>query len=287
MAPAVIMVLVALGYPLVRQTVMSFQEFGLAQQFGKPPRWVGFSNYITILTDHYFWIVFLKSVVFCFWTAGLTMLIGIAMSLLLLRVTSWVRSFINIALIIVWAMPVLALLTVWQWIVDPRSGLLNYILYLLGFKQFEGFNWLGGSFWTFYLIASATIIWQSLPLVTITIYAALAQLPTDVMEASAIDGATAGQQIRSIQLPMVFPVISLIGILQIIWDLRVFTQIYVFQQAGGIASETNLLGTYVYETGIQRGNYGIASALAMVILLLVLIMTFRYLQMLYRQGGVD
>lgn len=86
---------------------------------------------------------------------------------------------------------------------------------------------------------------------------------------------------------MILPVIALIGVLQIIWDLRVFTQIYVLQQAGGIASETNLLGTYVYQTGIAQGNYGVASALAMVILLLTLAMTFKYLQMLYRQGGVE
>lgn len=88
-------------------------------------------------------------------------------------------------------------------------------------------------------------------------------------------------------LPMIGPVIALIGVLQVIWDLRVFTQIYVLQQAGGIASETNLLGTYVYEVGIAKGDYGVASALAMVILLLTLILTARYLRMLYRQGGME
>jgi multiple sugar transport system permease protein/N,N'-diacetylchitobiose transport system permease protein len=286
LAPATIMILVALGYPLVRQAIMSFQHFGLAQQFGQPAEWAGLSNYATILTDPYFWSVFFKSVAFCVWTAGITMVLGVGVAVLMLRLNAVVRTILNTALIIVWAMPALAALTVWQWLVDPRSGLLNYVLTSIGLDGFQNFNWLGANFWTFYLIASAVIIWASLPLVAITIYAALAQMPTEVLEASEIDGASGFQQIRHIMLPMIFPVISLIAVLQVIWDLRVFTQIYVLQQAGGIASETNLLGTYVYQTGIAQGDYGVASALAMVILALTLILTGRYLRMLYRQGGM-
>ncbi|MDT0157797.1 sugar ABC transporter permease [Microbacterium sp. ARD32] len=287
LAPASIMVLVALGYPLVRQLIMSFQEFGLAQQFGKPAEWVGLSNYASIVSDPYFWSVFLKSVLFCAVTAGVTMVLGVAFAVLMLRLNTLVRTILNTTLIVVWAMPALASLTVWQWLVDPRSGLLNYVLTSIGLDGFKNFHWLGENFWTFYLIASAVIVWASLPLVAITIYAALAQVPGDVLEAAQIDGASNLQQIRRIMLPMIGPVISLIGVLQVIWDLRVFTQIYVLQQSGGIASETNLLGTYVYETGIAKGDYGVASALAMVILILTLILTGRYLQMLYRQGGMD
>lgn len=287
LTPMIAMVLIALGYPLARQTVMSFQEFGLKQQFGAPPRWVGFDNYVTILSDPYFWTVFFKSVAFCVWTAGITMILGVAVAVLMLRLAPLVRTLVNVSLIIVWAMPALASLTVWQWLVEPRSGLVNYVLSVLGLRSFEGFHWLGHNFWYFYLIASAIIIWHSLPLVTITVYAALAQVPTDLLEAAQIDGASNRQQIMRIMLPIIAPVIALIGVLQIIWDLRVFTQIYVLQQAGTITSETNLLGTYVYKTGIAEGNYGVASALAMVILGLTLVLTGRYLQMLYRQGGVD
>lgn len=286
LAPAVVMVLVALGYPLVRQAVMSFQHFGLAQQFGQPAEWAGVSNYVTILTDPYFWSVFLKSVLFCAWTAGITMLIGVGFAVLMLRLNKLVRTILNTTLIIVWAMPALAALTVWQWLVDPRSGLLNYFLTSIGLDSFLNFNWLGGHYLTFFLIASAVIIWASVPLVSITVYAALAQMPTEVLEASEMDGASSFQQIMHIMLPMIMPVISLIGVLQVIWDLRVFTQIYVLQQAGGIASETNLLGTYVYQTGIAQGDYGVASALAMVILALTLVLTGRYIKMLYRQGGM-
>ena len=286
LAPASIMVLVALGYPLVRQLIMSFQHFGLAQQFGQPAEWAGLSNYATIVTDSYFWGVFLKSLLFCAWTAGITMILGIGFAVLMLRLNTLVRAILNTTLIVVWAMPALASLTVWQWLVDPRSGLLNFFLTSIGFDGFKNFNWLGENFLTFYLIASGVIIWASLPLVAITIYSALSQVSGEVLEAAELDGASSFQQIRHIMIPMIGPVIGLIGVLQVIWDLRVFTQIYVLQQAGGIASETNLLGTYVYEMGIAKGNYGMASALAMIILLLTLVLTARYLKMLYRQGGM-
>ncbi|SDS97971.1 carbohydrate ABC transporter membrane protein 1, CUT1 family [Microterricola viridarii] len=286
LAPATLLIAVALGYPLVRQAIMSFQHFGLAQQFGQPAEWAGLSNYVTILTDPYFWSVFLKSVLFCIWTAGMTMALGVGFAVLMLRMNAVVRTIFNTTLIVVWAMPALASLTVWQWLVDPRSGLLNYGLTAIGLDGFRDFNWLGGNFWTFYLIASAVIIWASIPLVAITIYAALAQVPKEMLEASEIDGASNFQQVVRIMLPTIAPVISLIAVLQVIWDLRVFTQIHVLQQAGGIASETHLLGTYVYETGIAQGDYGVASALAMIILALTLILTGRYLQMLYRQGGM-
>lgn len=283
LTPGAAAVLITLGYPLVRQVLMSFQKYGLKQQFGAPAEWVGLENYRTILTDSYFWMVFFKSIAFCAWTAGITMLLGISLSMLMLRLNKVVRTIFNTTLIVVWAMPALASLTVWQWLVETRSGLLNYVLTSTGLHQFKNFNWLGSSYWSFYLVASLVIIWASIPLVSITIYAALCQVPSDILEASAIDGANAHQQMRRIILPNISPVIALIGVLQLIWDLRVFTQIYVLQQGGGIAKETNLLGTYVYQIGIAGGNYGVASALAMIILLLTLLLTGKYLQMLLRQ----
>ena len=69
-----------------------------------------------------------------------------------------------------------------------------------------------------------------------------------------------------------------------IWDLRVFTHIYVLQQSGSISTETNLLGTYVYRLGISQGNYGMASALATVILLITVVITAKYIHMLFTKG---
>lgn len=286
MLPAIIAVLVAKGYPLAKQVVMSFQSYGLEQQFGAQADWVWFKNYIAILTDSYFWIVFAKSLLFCAWSAGLTMLIGVAVALLMLKAFRWTQRLLSTVLIVVWAMPILASLTVWIWLIDPNFGLLNWILTSVGFTSFQGFNWLASNFWVFYLITSIIIVWAGIPFVTITTYAAMAQIDGSLLEAASIDGASYWKQTFHVILPLIKPVIWLVGVLEVIWDLQVFTQIYVLQQNGGDTRATNLLGTYVYQVGISQSAYGVASALSMIILVLILIVTSKYLQILYRQGDM-
>lgn len=283
LSPAVVLVLVVLGYPMVRQFLMSFQKFGLEQQFGKPPTWVGLDNYIAILSDSYFWSVLAKSLAFCAWTAGLTMVGAISLALMMRAASPTARTFMNSTLIVVWAMPLLASLTVWQWLVDPNFGLINFLLASIGLP-FKGFAWLSSSYWTFFLVASAIIIWASMPLAAISIYAAVTQIDDSLLEAAQIDGAGYISRLRYVIFPSISPVIALIGVLQVIWDLRVFTHIYVLQQSGSISTETNLLGTYVYRLGISQGNYGMASALATVILLITVVITAKYIHMLFTKG---
>lgn len=271
---------------MLRQFVMSFQEFGLAQQFGNPPAWVFLDNYIAILKDPYFWSVLAKSLAFCAWTAGWTMIFAVGIALLMREASATARTVMNIVLVLVWAMPLLASLTVWQWLVDARFGLLNHLLVALGLEQFEGYSWLAGSYWTFFLIASAVIVWASMPLATITIYSALTQVDDALLEAASLDGAGYINRVRHVMVPIIMPVLTLIGVLQVIWDLRVFTHIYVLQQSGGISRETNLLGTYVYQVGIAQGDYGTASAIATIILLITVLLTSKYIHMLFTRGEV-
>ncbi len=277
---------VTLGYPLFRQVVMSLQKYGLAQQFGKPPEWVGLNNYIAIVSDPYFWAVLARSLAFCLIVAAATMAVGIGMAVLMQRVSTYARIILTVCLMFVWAMPAIASLTVWQWILDARLGVLNYVLVHLGFTQFEGFSWLASSPLTFLAIVGVIVLWGSIPLVAITIYAALSQVSEEVLEAAGMDGAGFWARLRFIVLPIIKPIIFLIGVLQVIWDFRVFTQVYVLQQAGGVSKDTNVLGTYVYEIGVGQGEYGMASALAMVMLAIALLMTWFYMRSLARQGDI-
>ncbi len=280
------LVCLALGYPLVRQFIMSFQEFGLAQQFGQPPEWVGLANYREVLTDPYFWVVTARSVAFCAVSAGLTMVIGIAFALLLQKVSPLFRVTLQITLVLAWAMPPISALTSYIWLTEPRYGFVNWFLTSIGLDAFENFSWLAGNQWTFFAIAATTVIWTSVPLVTMMTYAALNQVDEEVVEASQLDGAGWLARLRHVVLPMIRPVILLVTMLEIIWDLKVFTQINVLQGVAGNNRATNLLGTYVYEVGIGGGQYGIASALATVMLLLVLLLTWRYMRTLMKQGDL-
>lgn len=282
--PATGIVLLALGYPIFWQLVTSMQKFGLAQQFGQPPEFIWFANYAALFGDPTTWAVVGRSIAFCLVTAAVTMVIGVALALLMRAVGTVVRIILQVALLLAWATPVVAAMTIWNWMFDWNRGLVNWLLSSFGLP-FNGHNWLQHPL-SFFFVAMIIVVWMSVPFVAFSVYAGLTQVPAEVLEAAQMDGASGGQRLRLIILPIIKPVLGIVMLLQIIWDLRVFTQIYVLQQAGGIASETNLLGTYVYETGIAKGDYGVASALAMVILGLTLVLTGRYIRMLYRQGGM-
>jgi N,N'-diacetylchitobiose transport system permease protein len=98
-----------------------------------------------------------------------------------------------------------------------------------------------------------------------------------------MDGASARQRLRHVVLPTVSPVLLVVGLLQVIWDLRVFTQVYVLQQAGGTTRDTNLLGTYIYRLGIGSGDFGTAAAVAMFMLALTIVLTAPYVRLMLRQ----
>ncbi len=279
--PALVALALALGYPLVRQFVLSFQEYGLAQQFGQPATWTGFDNYRDLLDDSYLWVLVLRTVAFCLVNATLTMAIGGAIALLMRQMSKPVRLLVQTALLLAWAMPVLAALTVWQWLFDSQYGVINWVLTRLG-AEYDGHSWLLNPL-SFFFVATVIVVWMSVPFVAFTVYAALTQVPAEVIESAEVDGASPRQRLRHIILPSVMPVLLVVTLLQIIWDLRVFTQIYVLQKAGGVTRETNLLGTYIYRAGIGEGDFGAAAAVAIFMLALTVVLTAPYVFRMLRE----
>ena len=280
--PALVLLVAALGYPIGWQVVTSFKQYGLMQQFGAPAPFVGLDNYVALVTDPYLWTVVVRSIVFCVVTAVVTVAIGGAMAVLMNALTTWPRVVLQVALLVAWAMPVVAAMTVWIWIVDWRRGLLNWALVQLGVDGAEGHNWLAEPL-SFFVVASVIIVWMSVPFVALSIYAGLTQVSTEVLEAAELDGATGIQRLRHIIVPIIAPVLSIVMLLQLIWDLRVFTQIKLLQDAGGVTNETNLLGTYVYQLGTGKGDFGTASAVSILILALTIALSAYYVRSLMKE----
>ena len=168
--PTVVILIVALGYPVGWQIVTSFQEFGLAQQFGQPPEWVGIENYRALVNDPALWAVIVRSIVFCIVCALTTVVLGVAIALLMRRVSRAPRLVLQVSLLVAWAMPVVASMTVWAWIVDWRRGLLNWFLVNIGIEDAAGHNWLAEPL-SFFTIAAVIVIWMSVPFVALSIYA--------------------------------------------------------------------------------------------------------------------
>lgn len=279
--PALGVVIVGLGYPLVQQVIMSFQEFGLRQQFGQPAEFIGLTNYMTVLSDGAFWKVLIRSLVFGFVCAATTVVVGTAGAMLLTKVNRSIAVGVQIVMLVAWAMPVLSSLQVFQWLFDARSGVIGWTFGRLGIDSMVGYNWLSEPF-SFFTVAGLLITWMGVPLVVFMVYAAVTQLDESMVEAAQLDGANGWKSFRHIVAPSVAPVLLLVSLLQVIWDLRVFTQIYVLQQNSGITEQTNVLGTFVYQIGLSGGNYGLASATAMIMLAVSLLLTWRYITALLK-----
>ena len=279
--PSVAILVLALGYPLVWQLVTSTQSFGLAQQFGQPAPFVWFKNYITLFSDPYTWVVVARSIAFCLVTASVTVVIGVLLALLMNSVNTVVRIIIQVSLLLAWAMPVVAAMTVWNWLFDWRRGVINWLLTAAGL-DFTNHNWLQDPL-SFFFVAMVIIVWASVPFVAFSVYAGLTQVSSEVLEAAQMDGARGFQRFRFIILPMIRPVLGIVLLLQIIWDLRVFTQIKLLQDKGSIASETNLLGTYIYQLGVGSSDFAMASAVSIFVLALTIALSWFYVRNLLKE----
>jgi len=282
--PAIAILLLGMGYPVIWQFVTSTQEYGLAQQFGKPAPFVGLGNYIELAVDSGLWAVVLRSLGFCLVTAFLTLGLGTLLALLMAAVTKTARLILQIALLLAWSMPVVAAMTVWIWLFDRRRGAINYVLDLIPGVEMNRFDWLSQPS-TFFLVASIIVIWMSVPFVAFSIYAGLTQVSDEVIEAAQLDGASPWQRFWGIILPMIRPVISIVLLLQLIWDLRVFTQITMLKDAGSKSGEYDLLGTYIYKLGTSSQDFGMASAVSILVLALTIALSWFYIRSLLKEDA--
>jgi len=284
LVPALVALLVGIGYPFVWQVLTSFKEYGLAQQFGKAAEFAGLSNYIALVTNVEFWEVALRSLIFCLVTAAATMVIGIGFAVLMRYVAKWVRITMQISLLLAWAMPVVAQMTVWTWLVEDRNGVINFLLSKLPGVDMIGHNWLVEP-WSFFMVASIIITWASVPFVAFSVYAGFTTISSEVEEAAMLDGAAGFTMLRTIMLPIVKPVLAIVLLLQLIWDLRVFAQIKLLQDAGSFGVQYDLLGTFIYKLGTGAQNFGLASAAAMVVMLLTLGLSGAYVRRLMKEDS--
>lgn len=276
LVPALAAMGLMLGYPIVRLVVMSMQKFGLKQQFGAPAPWIGFDNYRSIFGDSEFWAVLRRTLVFCAVNVVLTMVLGTAIAMLLRRLGSKMRTLTMIGLMLAWAMPALTSTVIWQWIFDTQYGIANWAL------DRQGESWLSNPL-SFYFVATIIVVWMGIPFIAFTVYAGLTQIPAETLEAAAIDGATSWQRFRDVVLPAIKPILFILTALSILWDFRVFTQIYVLQRAGGITRDTNTLGVYAYRVAIGANDFGKGGAIAVVMVLITLLITLVYLRSMTRQ----
>lgn len=277
LVPATAVLAAVIGWPLIQLFVMSFQQYGRAQVFGAPAPFVGFDNYVRVLSDQQFWNVLSRSLLFCIVCVVLTMVGGTLIALLMARLGRFFRVLMSVGLLLAWAMPALTATIVWGWMFDTSYGVVNFVLSRWFGLDFVGHSWLIHPV-SFFLVATLIIVWGAIPFVAFTVYAGLTQIPTEVLEAAELDGATGTQRFRLVIYPYLRSIFLVVTILQVIWDLRVFTQIYALQGIGGIREQTSTLGVYIYQVSLGAGEYGLGGAIAVITVIFMMIISLYYVR---------
>ncbi len=275
--PALIMLVVFIGWPLLQLIIMSFQKYGREQIFGAPPSFVGLDNYVRVLADPEFWTVLGRSVALCVVSVAATMILGVGIAVMMRALGAVMRTVVSIGLLLAWAMPALTATIVWGWIFDTEYGLVNYFLTQVTGEDWIGHSWLSDPL-SFFAVAAIIITWGAVPFVAFSTYAALTQVPDEVMEAASLDGATAWKRFRFIVVPYVRSILIVLLILQVIWDLRVFAQIYALQTIGGVRADTNTIGVYIYSVSMATGDLGSGGAIAVILVLILLAISAYYIR---------
>ncbi|WP_328434024.1 carbohydrate ABC transporter permease [Streptomyces sp. NBC_00425] len=286
LAPCLLVLALVMGYPLVRLVTLSFQKFGQSQLWGfQPAESVGFDNFAGVLGDGEFWQVVLRTIVFAAGCAVLTMVLGMMVALLLQRVSGWVKTLVNIALVASWGMPVIVATTVFKWLFDSDYGILNAVLSRLPGVELIGHNWFASGPQGLAVIM-LLVIWGAVPFVVITLSAGLTQVPAELEEAARLDGAGAWGVFRYVTLPILKPIIVMLTTLSVIWDMGVFPQVFVMRN-GHPEAEFQLLTTYSYDRAFVVNDYGQGSAIALITVLLLLGVVAVYMRQMLKIGEVE
>lgn len=283
LGPAGIVILAVTIVPIVVMVFTAFTNFNQRSLFTGAFDMVGFDQFEAVLADAAFWASFTRTILF---TAALVVgavLIGVAVSHLLTRIGGVLRVIVTIVLIFAWAMPNVAASLVWNWLFQPGYGVLNWLLTQIGiFGDMTDTDWSADPVLAFIAIW-LLIVWQAVPFIALTVYAAETQVGPEYVEAAKLDGATDARVYRSVTLPFLRPTIMLVTILSTIWNFNIFNQIWLVSQ-GGPNDATATLGVFTYITAFVNFDVGGGSAIAVITTILLAVVTSFYIRSLVRSG---
>ena len=279
--PVVAVMGAVLGYPFYKLISLSFQQYGLPELIQRKGTWVGLDNYTSVLSDSIFWDTLVRTAVFTVANVALTLVLGTLLALLLVNVGAVVRVLLTTGLILVWAMPVVVAVQVWYWITNFHNGILNYALTQLHLGDYIQHDWYETTFSKLSMV-TLLIVWGAIPFVTITVYAGLAQVPRELVEAAEIDGAGPLRVFRDVTFPILKPILLILTSLSIIWDFGVFAQPYLLIGASHVDSSNYLMGVYVYIEGYAQSDYGRGAAISVLMVFIVAALSVFYVARMVR-----
>jgi ABC-type sugar transport system permease subunit len=278
-------------WPAIQIGLFSFQDYGLPQVLGTAgTQWVGAANYTAILSDPEFWLSLRISLLFAVVIVPLTLVTGTLVGLLLNRLGRRMATFVSSVALLAWATPAVSASVIFVWLADPDGGVIDWALtrlphWLGGGAQWAGFSWTNSPL-PAYTLLTVLVLWQGFPFIAVSVLAGLKTIPTELHESARVDGGGPWRIFWRITYPLLKPIFLLLVLLSVIWDFGVFTQVYIVIGELGNRDEYNL-GIYAYDRAFSMPpTYGVASALAFILTIVLLIITVGYVRSSIRQGAL-
>ena len=268
-APALLVIAVFFFLPVVAAFLISLTDFDIyALADLANLRFVGLGNYLKLLQTPLFWQALGNTLYFVGAGVPLSIAASLGAALLLHSRLTRFKPFFRTALFAPVVTTLVAVAVIWRYLFNTRYGLLNYALGGLGIDPID---WLGDPHWAMPAIILFAV-WKNFGYNMIIFLAGLQSIPDELYEAARIDGASIWRQFASVTLPMLSPVVMLVGILTIAGYFQLFAEPYVMTQGGPLQSTVSVL-YFMYEEGFKWWNLGSASAVAFVLFLLIFAVT--------------
>lgn len=262
--------------PILASFVLAFYSWDLLT----PPQFVGLQNYADLLRDKEFWAALLHTLTFIAGYLPLVVFFGLGMALAMntaMRGIGLLRTLFFFPVVSSWV----AVALLWSWLFNPKYGLVNYLLSLIGIT---GPGWLFDPAWAMPAII-ITSVWKDVGFVLVLFLGGLQAIPADYAEAAALDGAGRADQLRYITLPLLAPTTFFVLIISLISSFQVFDQVWVMTE-GGPAGATSVLVERIVRHAFSYGEMGYAAALSWVLFFLVFGATLVQFR-LQRMGSFD
>lgn len=279
--PTLLCLGLVLAYPVGYAAYLSVHRVGLAQLRRGEFAFTGWENYGRVLEDPLFWIAIRNTLIFTVITVGSEIVLAVAIALLINQTSIWTSRITRFLILLPYAIPPICNGLIWSFLYSFQFGFLNRILFSLGLIS-DPVNWAGNPDTALYAV-TVPYIWRTLPFAIILVHAALQGIPRELYEQAAIDGANAWHRFTKITWPMLQQIIAIILILRTAFAFAVFEEILAITQ-GGPGDATWVAAWYSYKiTFAPPNNFGMGSASAFILTLMIAAIALVYLRLIYRR----
>nr|WP_258053638.1 sugar ABC transporter permease [Streptomyces sp. Ru72] len=272
--PAVAYLLLFFGYPIVKNVVMSFQQYTTTTFYTGVAPFAGLQNYAKILSSDLFSEALLTTVLFTAGSIAGQFVVGLALALFFQRRFP-LGGVLRSLLLLPWLLPLVVSGTTWRWMLDTDDGVVNEALRGLHLMS-SGIPWLTG---TSEALLSVILIniWVGIPFNTAILYGGLQDIPAHLYEAAKLDGAGPVASFRHVTWPLLRPVVDVVLLLGVVYTVKVLDLILIVT-GGGPADATQTLATRSYELSFQQFEFGRGAAMSNVLVAVSLLFAFVHLR---------